>query len=309
MQKTDDFDMVIILGAARSGTTMLSNLLRTPENVVYIGEPKYFWETRNANHGHDMLLPKHLNPQIGQIIRSKFSDYLDRHGGEILLEKTPSNALRFEFVYNVFPNAKFIHIIRDGRNVVPSAMKRWCGQHSTTEKRYHHPKSSIKGNTKGKIRQKVNRREFRLVDIVRNLDYILPLYLNNIGWIEKSIWGPRFPGIKEAFRELDLAEVCALQWKYCVESILQFSRSERFKGNYFEIRYEEIVAGDDRKIREMFDFAGLSYTEKSEKVSEYIRSRYKPSEKRLTEEELHLIHRHCRLLLEKLGYDDPVSGE
>ena len=300
--KKSDFNMVIILGAARSGTHMLSRLLSAPDNVVYIGEPKYLWKYKNTHHGHDMLTPRHLTDEIRQKIRSQFHSYLSEGGGEILLEKTPSNSLRFEFVYNIFPEAKYVHIIRDGRDVARSARKRWLGEQSQSEKRYSHPNSTIQGATRGKIRQKVNRNEFRFIDVVKSLNYVLPLFLNNIGLKRKSVWGPRFPGIRQAFKKMELIEVCALQWKHCVESILNFSQSDRFHGHYFEICYEEIVKGESERIEQMFDFAGIQYDENARSEADYIKNRFSPPRKELNEEELHLINRHCKLLLDYLDY-------
>lgn len=299
----DDFKMIIILGAARSGTTMLSRLLKNAENVVYIAEPKYIWKYKNFILGHDMLTANHLTDEIKRTIRKRFKEYLELNGGEILLEKTPSNALRFEFVYNIFPNAKFIHLIRDGRRVAISARERWMGKQSNTEKKYIHPKSSISGVTRRKIKQKWERQEIRYLDVLYNLNNIIHLYLNNMGVLKHSIWGPLFPGIKEAYKKMELIEVCALQWKYCVESVLNFSKSEQFKGDYFEIRYEDIVQGDKSKVQEMFQFAGLEYNEHAKHWASAINKSYNPSKLEINESDLHLINKHCRVLLDYLGYE------
>lgn len=294
--------MIIILGAARSGTSMLTHLLNHLEQVVYIPEPKYIWKYKNLSHGHDMLRPEHLTEKKKSWIKKRFKEYLETNNGEILLEKTPSNSLRFEFVYNIFPDAKYVHIIRDGRKVAISARERWQGKQTTTEKRYRHLGSSISKSTLKKVKQKWALNGVRSANLIYELNYLLPLYLNNMGLKKDSLWGPLFPGIKEAYKKMDLIEVCALQWKYCTESVINFSKSERFNGDYFEIRYEDFVRGNKTRMEEMFTFLGLPFNEKIRTVSNQIYSNYTPSNVEISEKDNHLIDKHCRTLLNSLGY-------
>jgi len=53
-----------------------------------------------------------LNPMIGQL-----------KSGEYFLEKTPSHALFLPEIVKLLPNAKIIHMLRDGRDVVASILK------------------------------------------------------------------------------------------------------------------------------------------------------------------------------------------
>ena len=45
---------------------------------------------------------------------------LGRSGKRIWADKTPENVLRFDFVLRHFPNASFVHVVRDGRDVATS---------------------------------------------------------------------------------------------------------------------------------------------------------------------------------------------
>src|SRR5699024_6585477 len=45
--------------------------------------------------------------------------------GGVLVEKTVSNALRPDFVERVLPGARYILLIRDGRDVVESSYRMW----------------------------------------------------------------------------------------------------------------------------------------------------------------------------------------
>ena len=53
------------------------------------------------------------------------STYLERKQEKpFLLKKTPSNAYCFQDIINMYPDAKIIHMIRDGRDVYCSLKKR-----------------------------------------------------------------------------------------------------------------------------------------------------------------------------------------
>ncbi len=299
--KSDPFNFVIILGAARSGTTMLANLLKMDQRVSYIGEPKNIWKYKNFSVGHDSLTKSHITPEIRHYITTTFQAYLTDTGGEILLEKTPSNSLRFEFVHNLFPQAKFIHIIRNGYDVARSSKQRWQGKYTKTELAHKNNPINISRNTNKRLKKKWNHTNFRLVDLLYDLKYSLPLYLNNIGVIKKSIWGPCYPGIRNDFKRLDLIEVCALQWKNSVESVLEYKNSKTFNGAYFEIRYEDIVGGDLTKTRKMFDFAGIDINDRILSRLNSIKSNYQGG-KKLYPSENELINKHCEPLLKELGY-------
>ncbi len=47
------------------------------------------------------------------------------HGGKTVLFKNPASTARLSFLKEAFPNAKFVHIVRDPYSVYPSMMKLW----------------------------------------------------------------------------------------------------------------------------------------------------------------------------------------
>lgn len=48
------------------------------------------------------------------------SDYARQRGKQRWAEKTPQNVRHLEYIFRWFPRAKFIHVLRDGRDVVSS---------------------------------------------------------------------------------------------------------------------------------------------------------------------------------------------
>ena len=86
------------------------------------------WKFGNRNRPDDELDPSDVNERISRFINSRFAQIARRNNCEIVIEKTCANSLRVPFVYRVVPDAKFIFITRDGRDVVASAMKRWVSK-------------------------------------------------------------------------------------------------------------------------------------------------------------------------------------
>ncbi|KAF1725948.1 sulfotransferase [Pseudoxanthomonas japonensis] len=131
---------VFIVSPPRSGSTLLFETLAGAPHVYTIGD-----ESHQLIEGVSGLAPAqrsyHSN-QLGeddatlsvvQELQGRFRSALrDREGrtpgGEMavrMLEKTPKNALRIPFLKAVFPDAKFIYLHRDPRQVWGSMIDGW----------------------------------------------------------------------------------------------------------------------------------------------------------------------------------------
>lgn len=211
---------VIILGAGRSGTKILRDTLTSsPAAVTWnCDELPFLWRTGNRSMPHDEFTVAHARPNVVRSIRRAF-ERLDR-SGRVVIEKTCANSLRPDFVRAVMPEARFIVLLRDGRDVVASAMKRWTG--STTLR-------------------------YRLKKLRYSPPRDLPYYaLRQVRWMfrqwddpVKASWGPRFAGIDDYHQTHSLTQVCAQQWRRCVEQSLDFA--SRHPDDTAIVRYEELV--------------------------------------------------------------------
>lgn len=124
---------VFIVGFSRSGTTWVYDILAAHPEVAGILESWIFTPTMglspllNDNHwpsnptGLGQLISKEeLIPEIKEFIQNLFKRAL-KPGHRLIIEKSPSHLERMGLIRRVFPRARFIHVIRDGRDVAASA--------------------------------------------------------------------------------------------------------------------------------------------------------------------------------------------
>ncbi len=237
--------VLIILGAARSGTKILRDTFSQPAEISHIPyDINYIWKYGNLDYNFDDLDESHFSQNIGNYIQRQFvklSSFNKNPKSHSIVEKTVASPLRIPFILKVFPNAKFIHLVRDGRDVVESNLRMW------------HQKPDIKYLLK----------KLRYFPI-SNVKYAT-WYVNNIikGKLKKQeggeTWGPRYSGIDDDCQTKSLSEVCAIQWKKCVESA---SSSLRVldSSRYLTVRYEDFVSKPE-VLEQMLNFAEVKNPE------------------------------------------------
>jgi hypothetical protein len=260
---------VLIVGAPRSGTSMLQKVLRNhPEfwsmpsesdmiwdrfchpslrgwqsevldesdltdidrsRIVELFEsyirPAAFWrpfERTNVIWGFRRL------PRARRVMRTVFAGVLphirrksDEGIPKRLLEKTASNCFRLGYVTDVFPDAKIIYPVRDGRNAVNSMINAW--RHPDRFFTYDVPASlDIKGYEHGRWK------------------FVLP------------------PGWRD-YTGRSLAEVCAFQWRSCNEHMLEETAREKYRGRVLRVRLEDLVAEPEANLQRLAAFLELPY--------------------------------------------------
>jgi hypothetical protein len=137
-----EFDRpVFIVSPPRSGSSLLFETLAQGGNVCTIGGESHgiiegktaFGMLGAAARGYESnrLDALDATPEIIAALRERFRRRaFNRNGEKIagrirLLEKTPKNALRIPFLARVFPDALFIYLYRDPRQVLASMMEAW----------------------------------------------------------------------------------------------------------------------------------------------------------------------------------------
>ncbi|MGF1477774.1 MAG: sulfotransferase [Geminicoccaceae bacterium] len=249
---------IIILGAPCSGTTFLGHTLGRHASLAFADEPRLVWRYGN-DHKSDMLYPEDAGDRVIDHIRSYFSGFVHDRGGQRLLEKTPSNSLRPEFVERILPGCRFLHITRHPLDAVLSIRSKWLG-------RAYGIKTIHPGRV-GKRRREISLQ--RLPYYSRELICrTAPAPIARL--FGPNIWGPRLPGIRSLLRDMDLLDVCALQWRTCVDTAVHFGRrlpSDR----YLELRLEVISVN---VMSQIIEFCEL---EKDAEVLRVFKEGHKPS--------------------------------
>ena len=118
---------IIIVGAPRSGTNMLRDVLaRVPDFASWpCDEVNLLWRHGNRSHPSDELRVEQATPQVGSFMQQQFERIAKKYSASTVVEKTCANSLRVDFVDACVPDARFVLITRDGIDAAASAMDRW----------------------------------------------------------------------------------------------------------------------------------------------------------------------------------------
>jgi len=236
--KHQAFQPVVIIGAGRSGTNMLRDLLtQIPGFGTWpCDEINYIWRHGNTRFPTDEFGPQQATAEVKAYIRRTFTRLADDNQLTHVVEKTCANSLRVGFVDTILPNAKYLFIVRDGRDVVASALKRWSApldlDYILKKARY-----IPAGDLPYYGTHYLGNRAYRLFSGEKRL----------------AFWGPRFQGMQELLQERSLPEVCAYQWKRCVERAeMDFRRIPAQR--VYQLRYEDLVLDPKVEFEKILNF-------------------------------------------------------
>lgn len=137
-----DMQRVFVVGCAKSGTTWLMNLLAGHPQVAIAGEGGFAWQLApaffSACRSFNKHQQQHRQPDltclrdIDQLLTLRamidwqLARYIEASGKRMdtlrcVGDKTPQHTTRLPLLHQLYPGAKFIHVIRDPRDVATSA--------------------------------------------------------------------------------------------------------------------------------------------------------------------------------------------
>ena len=279
---------IIIVAAGRSGTKLLRDLLCAHSQLTTwpCDEINPIWRYGSVRYPTDELPPERATSRVQRYIRGQFRKISRMGGGARVVEKTCANSLRVPYVHRVVPEARFIHLVRDGRDVAASARRRWRGETET-------------GYLLRKARWvPAKYLPYYAYDVLRNRAQQIVSRER-----QRPTWGPRFEGIDELVRQRSLIEVCGIQWARCVEAAYEGFESVP-SSQVLDVRYEHLVERPKDVFGEILTFVGLDFEDEVERtIDATIDARNVGKwREQLSQDDRHLLMPHIRSTMDRRGY-------
>jgi hypothetical protein len=203
------YNCFFLLGVQRSGTTLLRLLIDSHSQIAIPFESfvlidfynKIQKKQYNLAFMHDrkklvtdLLSSKGINkwsPTIGvedididkchtlsDAFNQIYSAYAEKSGKQIWGDKTPSYTLHLHILNELFPHAKFIHIIRDGRDVALSLVRQQWGPNSLIQGLMYWKEVVLWVRKMGRMLPKDRYMEIHFEDLVNDPKTILKQIMN-----------------------------------------------------------------------------------------------------------------------------------
>jgi hypothetical protein len=139
---------IFVVGMPRSGTTLfqrvvavhpdlctttretrdfptsvtLSRMMRLLGKTDKPGEAGRIWD-KFLCHDHDVMQAADVTGRARRFYRAMLVAHLELYGTSRFLARYPPNGLRMPYLKEIFPDAQFVHILRDGRAVCESLIR------------------------------------------------------------------------------------------------------------------------------------------------------------------------------------------
>ena len=224
-------DPVFVVGCSRSGTTVTYETLATAPQFLSFGwEIPQFWNSLYGPLENDWYSEaagaEHARPEHRDAALRYF---YQRLGAGWVLDKTCINVMRIPYLHQLFPQAKFVFIQRDGRDNISSMMDGWR-----------------MGRTDGR---------FELSQFFG--PFPEPVAINGGEFKEWSFF--LAPGWRE-YNHASLEEVCAFQWIAANRMALD-AKNTIPPAQWIHLRYEDIFERPVEMFEEAFTRLGIPFTE------------------------------------------------
>lgn len=214
-------------------------------------EINYIWRHGNLRHPSDEFTPKMAVPKVQKYIVNQFDNLAKTKNLDTVVEKTCANSLRVGFVDEILPEAKYVFIVRDGMDAVGSALQRWTASLDIPyilQKARYVPPSDLPYYAWRYLFHRI----YRLLSKEKRL----------------ALWGPAMDNIDELLEKHTLTEVCALQWKACVD-LAERDLTRVPPEKIVKMKYEEFVRDPVQEFARLSEFLNKDVPDV---VNDYLRN-------------------------------------
>lgn len=226
---------IFIVGTGRSGSTILGVVLSMHEDVGFLNEPKALWHsiypeedlvgTYSRGAAKYRLEAEDVTEKIARSARKLYGAYLTAVASSRVVDKYPEAIFRIPFILKIFPDAKFIFLVRNGWDTCHS-IDRWSKRLGVEVKAETHDWWGVN-----------NRKWNLLVDLLVATDPKLKEIL---------------PEIKNCDRHSDMA---ALEWIVTMQEGLRLLKE--YPESIYMLRYEDLVTTPESTLTKLLEFAEL----------------------------------------------------
>lgn len=241
---SNNLSPLFIIGAARSGTNLVRDIITSdPKFITWpCDEINSIWRHHNQKIPTDLFTGEHANQRVVHYIQKQFLKLRGNQLNSVIVEKTCANTLRIPFLHKIFPTAKYINIIRDGRDVALSASKRW----------------------QGGVKSSYILKKLKYVPTIDLPVYIYKNFVNRVYQLLSTkntvkSWGPIIPNMDEIFRSKPIEVASAIQWKFCVNKSLA-DLDNLCVGNVLTVKYEDLVTDTNNTLESVERFLNWKFS-------------------------------------------------
>lgn len=275
---------IVLIGAHRSGTSWMGDVLASAPGMVYWVEPRPVWMMGDPRRDDDAIPAERATDEVRRRIRRAFERRVRSAGGGRLCEKTPSNCLRVSFVARVLPEAKFIFVVRDARSVLLSSDR-------------------IRGEAIHRDRLLSRLREVPPWQWPQYSGAAINAVRSRLFGYRPPWWGPKPPGWRDMIGAPIGAQL-GWQWAETVGAALD-AVDALPTASVFRWRYEDMMARPRETMSALVDFCEI---EGGDQLVARVEGEADPSRQskwrdRLDPDTLRDARPYIAPLMERLGYD------
>lgn len=245
---------IFVIGVGRSGTTILGTLLSLHPAIGFLNEPKAMWHAIYPEEdvlGHYTLGPARYRldetdatPAVKLAAQRLFGNYLGLTFSQRLVDKNPELTFRVPFIQAIFPDARFVFLVRNGWNTCHSIHK-WSQSYAVRKGETIHDWWGV------------NDRKWNLL-----LDQIVK---------SDPLFADLLPLLTTLQTHTDRAVV---EWIVTMRE--GWAQYKQQLDNIYFLRYEELLAQPESELTAVLDFCEL---QADEKLVAYAKETLRPSTK------------------------------
>ncbi len=231
---------IFVVGMGRSGTTVLGVILSMHRDAAFLNEPKALWNA--VYSGEDVignytqaparfrLHPKDATQEVCKAAQRIHGAYLTISAANRVVCKYPELIFRIPFVLKIFPDAKFVFLVRNG----------WDTCHSVAG---WSERKGLKLNGETHDWWGINNRKWKLM-------------LSQLIASDKDF----LPILNEVSKLNNHNDMAAVEWIVSMREGLY--QRERFYDCMYTLRYEDLMENPREILCDVSLFCELAYDEK-----------------------------------------------